>query len=75
MWRALPREEHGLVCDPAIDRKIMRARSLQTSDPETASRLWTEIDRDLTDQAPWVPFANSVSLDVKEMLLALQFVS
>jgi YVTN family beta-propeller protein len=52
-------------CDRRIDREIARARSLQTSDPGTASRLWTTIDRDLTDRAPWLAFANGVVLEVK----------
>ena len=51
-------------CDPAIDREIARAQSLQTSDPEAASRLWAKVDRDVVDQAPWVPFANGVALEV-----------
>ena len=51
-------------CDPSIDAEIARARSLQTSDPEAASKLWSKIDRDLVDQAPWVPFLNNRSLDV-----------
>jgi peptide/nickel transport system substrate-binding protein len=52
-------------CDRRIDREIAHARSLQTSDPGAASRLWTTIDRDLTDRAPWVAFANGVVLEVK----------
>jgi ABC-type transport system substrate-binding protein len=51
-------------CNSGIDREIARARSLQTSDPGAASGLWANIDRDLTDQAPWVPYANGVALDV-----------
>jgi peptide/nickel transport system substrate-binding protein len=51
-------------CDRRIDRKIARARSLQTTNPGTASGLWANIDRDLTDQAPWVAFANGVVLEV-----------
>lgn len=52
-------------CNPKIDREIARAQSLQTRDPTAASRLWTKIDRDITNQAPWVPFANGVVLEVK----------
>ena len=52
-------------CDPAIDRQIARARSLWTTDPGAASQLWANIDRDLTNQAPWVAFANGVVLEVK----------
>jgi YVTN family beta-propeller protein len=51
-------------CNRGIDREIARARTLQTSDPGAASGLWAKIDRDLTDQAPWVPYANGVALDV-----------
>jgi YVTN family beta-propeller protein len=51
-------------CSRHIDREIARARRLQTSDPGAASGLWARIDRDLTDQAPWVPYANGVALDV-----------
>jgi peptide/nickel transport system substrate-binding protein len=52
-------------CDPAIEREITRARSLQTGDPAAALRLWAKVDRDLTDAAPWVAFSNGVTLDVK----------
>jgi YVTN family beta-propeller protein len=51
-------------CDHSIDREIARAQFLQTSDPEAASRLWGKIDHDVTDQAPWVPYANGVVLEV-----------
>jgi hypothetical protein len=52
-------------CDPTIDREIARAKSLQTSAPEASSRMWAKVDRDITDQAPWVSFANGVVLEVK----------
>jgi YVTN family beta-propeller protein len=48
----------GSFCDPAIDRQIARARSLETTSPEAASRLWTQIDREFVDQAAWAPFLN-----------------
>ena len=51
-------------CDPAIDREIARARVAPDKRSRTASALWAKIDRDLTDQAPWVPFANGVVLEV-----------
>jgi YVTN family beta-propeller protein len=52
-------------CDPAIDREIAAARALRASDPAAASRMWTRIDRRLTDRAPWVPFANGVIVSVR----------
>jgi ABC-type transport system substrate-binding protein len=27
--------------------------------------MWTRIDRELTDRAPWVPFANGVIVSVR----------
>jgi peptide/nickel transport system substrate-binding protein len=51
-------------CDPALDREMSRAEALQTTDPVTANALWAKIDRHLTNQAPWVTFANGVVLDV-----------
>jgi YVTN family beta-propeller protein len=44
-------------CDPAIDRRIDEALALQATDPAAADELWAGIDRDLTDQAPWVGYA------------------
>ena len=46
-------------CDRAIDREIARARTLQSTDPAAANDLWAKIDRDLTDQAPWLFLYNT----------------
>ncbi len=51
-------------CDPAIDREVARAESLQSSAPQAAAQLWTKIDADLVAEAPWVPFANSDVLEL-----------
>jgi peptide/nickel transport system substrate-binding protein len=48
-------------CDHGIDAMIARARRLQISDPAAASRLWTKIDRDITDRAPWVTMNTPVN--------------
>ena len=45
-------------CDPRIDAEIARARSLQTSDPQAASQLWSKVDREIVDEAPWVAVMN-----------------
>ena len=57
-------QNYGKFCDPAIDREIARAQSLQQSDPEAASRLWAKTDRDVVNKAPWVPIANGLELEV-----------
>jgi YVTN family beta-propeller protein len=50
--------DHGWFCDPAIDRQVKHADSLEVSDPSRASALWATIDRELVDRAVWVPLAN-----------------
>ncbi|MDQ1475704.1 MAG: hypothetical protein QOE62_933, partial [Actinomycetota bacterium] len=51
-------------CDPSIDRRMDAALRLQTSDPAAAGALWAEIDRTITDAAPWVPLAVDRQYDV-----------
>jgi YVTN family beta-propeller protein len=46
-------------CDHAIDRKAARARNLYATDPKGAARMWAELDRELVDEAPYVPLFNS----------------
>jgi ABC-type transport system substrate-binding protein len=45
-------------CNRRIDTEIERARSLQTTDPQAASQLWSKVDRDVVDQAPWTVLMN-----------------
>lgn len=42
-------------CDPAFDRQVARAASLQTTDLPAATALWARLDRQLTDLAIWLP--------------------
>jgi peptide/nickel transport system substrate-binding protein len=35
---------------------------LQSRNPNAAAALWARIDREITDQAPWVPVYNPRSL-------------
>lgn len=42
-------------CDPAIDRRMEEAARLRATDPAGASDLWSKIEHDLVDQAPFVP--------------------
>jgi YVTN family beta-propeller protein len=44
----------GRFCDRAIDANIRRALRLQEWDPVAANESWAELDRTLTDRAPWV---------------------
>jgi YVTN family beta-propeller protein len=42
-------------CDRGIDKRAARALDLFATDPEGAARIWAQLDRELVDQAPWVP--------------------
>jgi ABC-type oligopeptide transport system substrate-binding subunit len=50
-------------CSRRFDAEIARAGSLQTSDPSAAARLWSTIDRQITDQALWVVIRTQVAPD------------
>jgi YVTN family beta-propeller protein len=41
-------------CDPHIDTLAAQARRTALTDPAAARRLWTRIDRLVTDAAPWI---------------------
>jgi peptide/nickel transport system substrate-binding protein len=50
-------------CDRRIEPLIRRALNVQTYDPEASDRLWTQIDRKMVDQAPWLPLVTPKVID------------
>lgn len=42
-------------CQKGINDQINQALMLEVSDPAAATKLWAQIDKEVTDQAPWVP--------------------
>ena len=54
---------NGYFCDPALDRRMRRAAALQLTDRVRAASLWAAIDRQLTDEAAWVPTVNVRALE------------
>jgi peptide/nickel transport system substrate-binding protein len=48
-------------CDPHADQLASQAQAVQLTDPATARSLWAQVDRIVTDQAPWVPILNQAS--------------
>jgi YVTN family beta-propeller protein len=52
-----PYNESGF-CDPDIDRRMQQAARRQITDPSSARLLWSEIEHDLVDLAPWVPLVD-----------------
>jgi peptide/nickel transport system substrate-binding protein len=51
-------------CDPQIDAQVAHASALQTRDPAAAGELWSRIDHELVDRAPWVPLYNPRTVTV-----------
>jgi ABC-type transport system substrate-binding protein len=51
-------------CDPSIDRRIERAQNEQAANPDAARALWERVDREITDQAPWVPLFTPKRVDI-----------
>jgi ABC-type transport system substrate-binding protein len=48
-------------CDRHADQLASQAQAAQLADPATARRLWAQVDRIVTDQAPWVPILSQGS--------------
>jgi peptide/nickel transport system substrate-binding protein len=58
----LPGRDAAGYCNRWIGRQVAQARALQSRRPSTAEALWSHIDHELTDKAPWVPLFNPRSL-------------
>jgi peptide/nickel transport system substrate-binding protein len=54
---------HGWFCDGRLEREMLRARSLESTNPRAAAAVWSRIDRALVDQAAWVPLVNPRLID------------
>jgi len=48
----------GFFCDHGLDRATLAALGLEGKDPRAAAAQWARIDRELVDQAVWVPLVN-----------------
>jgi len=61
-------------CDPAIQARTEEALALEGTDRDAANALWTEIDKETTDAAPWVSLFVGNRLDfVSERLGGYEF--
>jgi len=45
-------------CDHRLDRAIRQTSALEAKDPRAAAIQWARIDRELVDDAAWVPLVN-----------------
>jgi len=46
-------------CNPHVDELASQAQAQELTDPAAARKLWAQVDRIVTDQAPWVPLENA----------------
>jgi ABC-type transport system substrate-binding protein/DNA-binding SARP family transcriptional activator len=64
----VPRSQDNLnvaeFCNRRIDAQIAHAAALQAHDPGAAGELWSRIDHQLVDRAPWVPLYNPRTVTV-----------
>jgi peptide/nickel transport system substrate-binding protein len=50
-------------CDKSIQAQITQAESMEATDPKGAATLWTKIDHEDTNAAPWVDLYNPKQID------------
>jgi peptide/nickel transport system substrate-binding protein len=50
-------------CDKATQTQINQAESMESTNPSGAAKLWTEIDHEDTNAAPWVDLYNPKQID------------
>jgi peptide/nickel transport system substrate-binding protein len=50
-------------CSQSTQAQINQARTLESTDPAAADKVWTQIDREDTNAAPWVDLYNPKQID------------
>jgi ABC-type transport system substrate-binding protein len=54
-------DNYAEFCDRHADQLASQAQAAQLTDPATARSRWAQVDRTVTDQAPWVPILSQGS--------------
>jgi peptide/nickel transport system substrate-binding protein len=61
-------------CNKPIQAKMDKAGAMGLTDPVGANNLWAQVDKEVTDQAPWVSMFNPKLLDfVSKRVKGFQF--
>ena len=50
-------------CDKQIEAKMDQASTTGITDPDAANKQWAQVDKDTTDEAPWVSMFNPKYID------------
>jgi peptide/nickel transport system substrate-binding protein len=51
-------------CNKGIQAKMDKAEKLGVTDPDGANKIWAQVDKEVTDQAPWVSMFNPKQLNL-----------
>jgi peptide/nickel transport system substrate-binding protein len=51
-------------CDKGIQAQMDHAGQVGITDPDSANKIWAQVDHQVTDQAPWVAMFNPKYIDV-----------
>jgi peptide/nickel transport system substrate-binding protein len=51
-------------CDKSIQAKMDQAETLGVTSPAEANSIWAQVDKQVTDQAPWVAMFNPKQLNL-----------
>ncbi len=54
-------QNYAEFCNPYVDQLASQAQAAQLTDPAAARSLWAQVDRIVTDQAPWIPIVSEGS--------------
>jgi YVTN family beta-propeller protein len=74
MCDLFPDPNYGHFCNKDIDKMIDHAARVSNEDPAAYGQAWAEVDRAITDQAPYVPLVNPIGVDfVSERLGNYQY--
>jgi peptide/nickel transport system substrate-binding protein len=55
---------NGYYCNPRLDQATQKASQLKLAKPTRSTALWTSVDHQLTDDAPWAPTINQQEVDL-----------
>jgi peptide/nickel transport system substrate-binding protein len=51
------------ICNPSIQAQMNQAENEAQSNPAGAAQIWTKVDQEMTNQAPWVDMYNPRQVD------------
>ena len=51
-------------CNKGIQAKMENAGKVGITNPDSANKIWAQVDKEVTDQAPWVSMFNPKYIDV-----------